>query len=83
MSGGVVAVIAPGTGLGEAFLTWDGANYHAHASEGGHTDFGPTSDDQIALLTQLRQRYEHVSNELVCSGIGIPILYQYLKETSS
>ena len=82
VSGGVVAVIAPGTGLGEAFLTWDGANYHAHASEGGHTDFGPTSDDQIALLTQLRQRYEHVSYELVCSGLGIPILYQYLEETS-
>jgi glucokinase len=80
--GGVVAVIAPGTGLGEAFLTWDGANYHAHASEGGHTEFGPTSDDQIGLLTQLRQRYDHVSYELVCSGIGIPVLYQYLKESS-
>jgi glucokinase len=66
--GGVVAVIAPDTGLGEAFLTRDGANYHAHASEGGHTDFGPTSDDQIALLTQLPQRYDHVSYELVCSG---------------
>jgi glucokinase len=82
VAGGVIAVIAPGTGLGEAFLTWDGANYHAHASEGGHTDFGPTSDDQIALLTQLRQRYDHVSYELVCSGIGIPVLYQFLKETS-
>jgi glucokinase len=66
--GGVVAVIAPDTGLGEAFLTRDGANYHAHASGGGHTDFGPTSDDQIALLTQLPQRYDHVSYELVCSG---------------
>jgi glucokinase len=80
--GGVVGVIAPGTGLGEAFLTWDGANYHAHASEGGHTDFGPTSDDQIALLAQLRQHYDHVSYELVCSGIGIPVLYQYMRDTS-
>src|SRR4051794_26393116 len=40
-SGGAIAVIAPGTGLGEAFLTWEGTEYHAHPSEGGHADFAP------------------------------------------
>jgi glucokinase len=77
---GAIAVIAPGTGLGEAFLTWDGARYRAHASEGGHADFGPTTPEQIGLLAYLRERFEHVSYELVCSGVGIPHLYAYLKD---
>ena len=41
--GGAMAVVAPGTGLGEAFLTWDGSPYRPHASEGGHADFAPTN----------------------------------------
>jgi glucokinase len=73
-----LAVIAPGTGLGEAFLTWDGERYRAHASEGGHCDFGPLGQDQVDLLVFLRQRFDHVSYEQVCSGIGIANLYQYL-----
>jgi glucokinase len=48
--GGAIAVIAPGTGLGEAFLTWDGTRYRAHASEGSHTDFGPRNAREIELL---------------------------------
>jgi glucokinase len=78
---GPIAIIAPGTGLGEAFLTWDGEQYRAHATEGGHTDFGPTTPQQIELLAYLLERFEHVSYELVCSGIGIPNLYQFLKAT--
>src|SRR5919202_3165460 len=54
--GGTIAVIAPGTGLGEAFLTWDGTDYHAHASEGGHTDFAPMDATQVGLLQYLLQR---------------------------
>ena len=77
---GPIAVIAAGTGLGEAFLTWDGRRYHAHASEGGHADFGPTTPLQIDLLAYLQRKFEHVSYELVCSGIGIQHLYQYLKD---
>src|SRR5262245_52005499 len=50
---GPIAVIAPGTGLGESFLTWDGSSYVAHASEGGHSDFAPTNDRQIHLLQYL------------------------------
>ncbi len=78
--GGARAVIAPGTGLGEAFLTWDGARFIAHASEGGHADFAPTDDREIGLLQYMLQRYDHVSYEHVCSGIGIPNLYNYLHD---
>lgn len=78
-AGGAIAVIAPGTGLGEGYLTWDGSRYCANASEGGHTDFGPTDELQIGLLRYLLQRWDHVSYERVCAGIGIPNIYDYLK----
>jgi glucokinase len=77
--GGAIAVIAPGTGLGEAFLTWDGARYEAHASEGGHASFAPSSELEQGLLRYLRGIYGHVSCERVCSGMGIPNIYAYLK----
>jgi glucokinase len=79
---GPLAVVAPGTGLGEAFLTWDGSCYHAYASEGGHADFAPTNQCEIGLLRYLLERFEHVSYEQVCSGLGIPHIYAYLQETS-
>ncbi len=79
--GGAIAVIAPGTGLGEAFLTWDGSHYRAHTSEGGHADFAPTNASEIELLRYLQQRYRHVSFERVCSGKGLPNIYAYLKES--
>lgn len=75
-----LAVIAPGTGLGEAFLTWNGKHYQAHSSEGGHTDFAPTNPLEIELLRFLLNRFEHVSYEHVCSGIGLPNIYAYFKE---
>lgn len=84
VSGGSIAVIAPGTGLGEAYLTKDSANYCAHASEGGHTSFSPINALQIELLEFLQQKkgIEHVSMERVCSGsLGIPNLYTFLKES--
>jgi glucokinase len=77
---GTIAVIAPGTGLGEAFLTWDGERYRAYASEGGHVDFAPTDEVQIGLLQHLQRTHGHVSVERVCSGIGIPHIYAYLRE---
>jgi len=80
-TGGTIAVIAPGTGLGEAYLTWDGERYRAFPSEGGHTDFGPVTGEQRDLLAYLLPKFEHVSYERVCSGIGIPNLYNFLKET--
>jgi glucokinase len=79
--GGTIAVVAPGTGLGEAYLTWDGTRYRAYASEGGHTDFAPTTPLEIELLRFLKDRLGHVSYERVCSGRGIPNIYTYLKES--
>jgi glucokinase len=78
---GALAVIAPGTGLGEAFATWDDTGYRAHPSEGGHADFAPADDLQLDLLRFLRARFGHVSSERVCSGIGIPNIYEYLVES--
>jgi glucokinase len=78
---GAVAVVAPGTGLGEAFLTWDDGRYEPHPSEGGHADFAPGDEREMALLDHLRKRHEHVSCELVCSGVGIPNLYDFLVES--
>ncbi|MBS3784250.1 MAG: glucokinase [Anaerolineae bacterium] len=78
---GAIAVVAPGTGLGEAFLTWDkdDGRYRPHASEGGHTDFGPMTPRQIQLLRYLWARHEHVSYELMASGMGIPNIYAYYR----
>ena len=78
---GAIAVVAPGTGLGEAFLTWDqdDGRYRPHASEGGHTDFAPMTPRQIQLLRYIWARHEHVSYELVCSGMGIPNLYAFYR----
>jgi glucokinase len=80
-AGGPIAVIAPGTGLGEAFLTWTGTRYQAHASEGGHADFAPGPAVEIGLLQYLQQRFAHVSIERVCSGRGLPNIYDYLRDS--
>jgi glucokinase len=80
VSKGAIAVIAPGTGLGESFLTWDGSRYLAHSSEGGHSDFAPTDARQIRLLQHMHEKFDHVSFEHVCSGIGIPNIYRYLRD---
>ncbi|MBT6151507.1 MAG: glucokinase, partial [Chloroflexi bacterium] len=77
---GAVAVIAPGTGLGEGFLVSINGEYQAFQSEGGHSDFGPRNDLEMDLLKYLRSKYSRVSYERICSGLGIPDLYQFLKE---
>jgi glucokinase len=77
---GPIAVIAPGTGLGESFLTWNGSQYVAHGSEGGHSDFAPTDERQIRLLQYLLPRLGHVGVERVCSGIGVPNIYEFLRD---
>ena len=78
---GAIAVIAPGTGLGEGYLTWDGDQYRARPSEGGHTDFGPTTLEQLELLRYLKTKMDHVSYERVCSGIGIPNIYGFYRDS--
>lgn len=76
------AVIAAGTGLGEAMLYYDGASYHPSGSEGGHCDFAPLTSQQDELLRWMRNRYPgHVSYERILSGPGIYTLYEFLAES--
>jgi glucokinase len=78
---GTMAIIAPGTGLGEAYLLWDGERYRPHPSEGGHADFAPNGEEQIELLRYLQRKHGHVSYERVCSGRGLPNIYAFLRDT--
>lgn len=82
--GGSIAVLAPGTGLGEGFLTFMGDEYKVNPSEGSHVSFGPTNQLQMDLLSYMREKkgFEHVSYERVCSGgLGIPNLYDFFTKT--
>ncbi len=76
------AVIAAGTGLGEAILFRDGTQFHPSASEGGHCDFAPVTAQQEGLLHWMRSRFKgHVSYERILSGAGLATLYEYLGES--
>jgi len=77
---GTVAIIAAGTGLGEAGLVWNGRRWLALASEGGHADFAPRSEREIALLRHLLGRWEHVSWERVVSGPGLVHIFEFLRD---
>ena len=78
-SAGNQAVIAPGTGLGEAGLFWNGSQHQVFACEGGHADFAPQGELQIELLEFLASRYGHVSYERVLSGPGLVNVYEFLR----
>lgn len=77
---GARAIIAAGTGLGQGYMVWDevGGQYEPHASEGGHTDFGPRDDEEIALLRHLREKHGRVSAERIVSGMGIEAIFRFL-----
>jgi glucokinase len=77
---GPIAVVAPGTGLGEAFLIWNGTGYIACSSEGGHASFSPIDEQQARLRSYLAKRFGHVSSERVCSGMGIANIYDFLRD---
>jgi glucokinase len=81
--GGTIAVIAPGTGLGLALLASVEGRYHALPSEGGHADFAPSTDDEIALWRYLRSVHgPHVSYERVLSGAGLGELYDFVRQAT-
>jgi glucokinase len=82
-SGGIgnIAVIAAGTGLGEAMLYWNGQAYIPMASEGGHADFAPQSNQEVALLQYLQKEWVHVSYERILSGPGLYNIYRFLRDT--
>lgn len=73
-----IAVIAAGTGLGEAVLYWDGHGHRAAPSEGGSADFAPRSDREIAFLTFLKKRLPRVSCEELFSGRGFRPIHEFL-----
>jgi glucokinase len=76
---GNIGVIAAGTGLGEAFLYWDGASYHPMSTEGGHADFAPTTLMEVELWQWMRLQQPHVSIEKILSGAGLVRIFEFLK----
>jgi glucokinase len=78
--GGAIGVIAPGTGLGEAYLVWTGKHYLACPSEGGHANFAPNNPIEVELLESMWQRFDHISHERLCSGMGIPNIYAFFRD---
>jgi glucokinase len=78
--GGNIAVIAAGTGLGEAMLVWDGSGYLPSPTEGGHTDFAARDELEIELLHFLRTRFGRVSYERILSGAGLGNVYDFFRQ---
>jgi glucokinase len=76
------ALIAAGTGLGEAGLMWDGVVHRPFSSEGGHASFAPNDSLGDELLTFLRKEHGHVSWERVLSGMGMRNLYRFFRQRS-
>jgi glucokinase len=74
------ALIAAGTGLGEALIFCRGGeDFVPMPSEGGHADFAPRTDREIELLRFLRRQWDHVSYERVLSGPGLMNIYRFLR----
>jgi glucokinase len=75
------ALISAGTGLGEAFLVWNGKRHIPMASEGGHCDFAARNEDEIDLLRHLQKKMGgRVSYERVIAGVGIKSVYDFLRD---
>lgn len=72
------ALIAAGTGLGQAILFWDGKRHAVAATEGGHTDFAPRTEREIELLLFLKKRAANVSWEMLVSGRGFQTIHEFL-----
>ncbi len=79
---GNIAVLAAGTGLGEAMLFWDGKRHHPIASEGGHCDFAARNERETELFKYLHQQLNgHVSYERILSGPGLYNIYKFLRDS--
>jgi len=78
---GNAVLIAPGTGLGEGILFWDGSRHRPSPSEGGHCTFAARTALEIDFKVRLQKRYDHVSFDRVVSGSGLRRLYNFLQET--
>ena len=78
-----IAILGPGTGLGMCTLVPVGKGFIVLDGEGGHTDFAPTTVQEIAILQELTSRFQHVSVERLLSGSGIMNIYQALCKLES
>jgi glucokinase len=76
-----IALVAPGTGLGQALLIFRDGKYIPVPSEGGHVDFSPNNDAEVTLWRYLHERYGHVSIERVVSGLGLRNIYSWMKDS--
>jgi len=79
---GSCAVVAPGTGIGHSLIHREGGWSVLLASEGGHANFAPTNDEEIALLKYLQTKLPHVSVESILCGPGLVNIYSFLKDTN-
>ncbi len=77
---GNIAVLAPGTGLGEAGLYWDGKYMRPFATEGGHTEFSPRTNDEVEFYQFLQKIYGIVTWESVLSTEGLFNIYRFLRD---
>ena len=77
---GPIAVLGPGTGLGEAQLFWDDGigSYRVQASEGSHATFAPRGWKQRALQAKVEAERGHCSVERVACGSGLVRIYDFL-----
>jgi len=76
----VKGVIAPGTGLGQGFMVKTGSRFFVRGTEGGHVDFGPVNEEQVALLSWMRKKKKPVSYEILIAGPGIVNLYSFCRD---
>jgi glucokinase len=81
-NGAAQALIAAGTGLGEAILRWNGSRYVVAPSEGGHCDFAPRNEKEIGLLRHMKKGDEPVSFEMILSGRGFGVIHDFLSPTA-
>ena len=78
--GGNISILAPGTGLGEAGLFWDGQYHHPFATEGGHCDFSCRNEEDLELHDFMLKKYKVVSWESIIAGPGVYSIFQFLCE---
>jgi len=80
----VFAILAPGTGLGQAYsILGDDGRHHPFPSEGGHVEFAPKDELEVDLLKYLKEKLrKRVSVERVLSGPGIMNIYSFLRDRS-
>ena len=77
-----IAVIAAGTGLGEALFYFDGQRHQPMPTEGGHGSFAPNNPVEDQLLIYMRKQLGgHVSYERILSGKGFVHLYNFARDS--